>query len=391
MPPGRRGRVREVVLLFTRLGLTAFGGPAAHIAMMHDEVVTRRGWLPEQEFLDFIGAANMIPGPTSTELAIHVGRRRAGWPGLLLGGACFIVPAMLIVLGLAWAYVEYGATPEGEALLYGIAPVVIGIIAQALWKLGRTAVKDVPLALAGLAVLSLYLVGVNEIALIFGTGLVVMIVRNAVPVGGWRASAIAAPWIAPAPLLAAASNEVAVTMLRLFLTMLKIGAVLFGSGYVLFAFLRADLVERLGWLTERQLLDAVAVGQVTPGPLFTTATFVGYVLLGVPGALVATLGIFLPSFVFVAVTSPVIPRLRRSRWLGAALDGVNVAAVALMAGVTWQLGLEAIVDVPTAALAVLGGAVLVLWKPNAVWLVLAGGIAGLGLDALGLALVRAAV
>jgi chromate transporter len=377
----RGRRLLEIAGLFTRLGFTAFGGPAAHVAMMRDEVVVRRRWVGEQEFLDLVGATNMIPGPSSTELAIHLGRDRAGWPGLLLAGACFIVPATLIVLALAWAYVEYGSTPEGESLLYGIAPVVIAIVALALWKLGRTAVKDVPLAIAGVAVIALAFAGVNEIVLIFGTGLVVMVARNAVPVGGWRASAVV-PWLPWAPMFAAATAEVAVTYGRLFLTFLKIGAVLFGSGYVLFALLRSDFVDGLGWLSERQLLDAVAVGQLTPGPLFTTATFIGYVVLGVPGALVATLGIFLPSFAFVAATAPVIPRLRRSRWLGAALDGVNVAAVALMLHVTWQLGLDAIVDAPAAAIAVLSGAVLFFWKPNAVWLVLAGGAVGLIVDAL---------
>ncbi|HEX6331784.1 MAG TPA: chromate efflux transporter [Actinomycetota bacterium] len=384
MPPDadpKRGPLREVVLLFTRLGFTAFGGPAAHIALMHDEVVTRREWVGEQEFLDLIGATNMIPGPNSTELAIHLGRRRAGWRGLVLGGMCFIVPAMSIVLALAWAYVEYGATPEGEALLYGVYPVVIAVVAQALWSLGKTAVKDVPLALVGIAVLALYLAGVNEILLIFGTGLAVMLVRNAVPTAGWRVG-LFVPWLFPASAVAAASQDAAESYPRLFLTFLKIGSVLFGSGYVLLAFLRADFVERLGWLTQQQVLDAVAIGQVTPGPVFTTATFIGYVVLGVPGALLATLGIFLPSFVFVAITAPIIPRLRRSRWLGAALDGVNVAALALMAGVTWRLALDAIVDVPTAAIGVLAAAILFLWKPNAVWLILAGGIAGLAIDAL---------
>jgi chromate transporter len=384
MPPDpeRRRRLRELFLLFARLGFTAFGGPAAHTAMMHDEVVTRRRWLGEQEFLDLVGATNLIPGPNSTELAIHIGRRRAGWTGLLVAGACFIVPATLIVLALAWAYVEYGSTAQGEALLYGIAPVVIAIVAQALWKLGRTAMKDVPLALVAVAVIVLYFVGVNEIALIFGTGMAVMVFRNAVPDGGWRASAFA-PWLAwgPSPLLAVAP-DVAISHARLFFTFLKIGAVLYGSGYVLLAFLRADFVERLGWLTERQLLDAVAIGQFTPGPLFTTATFVGYLVLGVPGALLATLGIFLPSFALVAATGPLIPRIRRSRWLGAALDGVNVAALALMAGVTWQLGLEAVVDVPTAVLAVIAAAVLLRWNPNSAWLVMAGGVAGLVVQAL---------
>ncbi|MGZ8585981.1 MAG: chromate efflux transporter [Actinomycetota bacterium] len=380
-PPERRhGRLRELALLFTRLGFTAFGGPAAHIALMQDEVVARRRWVSEQEFLDLIGAANVIPGPTSTELAIHLGRTRAGWRGLLVAGACFIVPAMLIVLALAWAYVEYGATPEGEALLYGVAPVVIAIVANALWRLGRTAVKDAALALVGIAVVALYLAGVNELLLLFGAGLVVMLARNARPAGGWRAGAVA-PWLAPT-MLAAAATSVDASYARLFATFAKIGAVLFGSGYVLYAFLRADVVERLGWLTQQQLLDAVAIGQLTPGPLFTTATFVGYVVLGVPGALVATAGIFLPSFVFVALTAPVLPRIRASRWLGAALDGVNVAAVGLMAGVTWQLAADAIVDVPAAVLTVVAGAVLLRWRPNAAWLVLGGAVAGLAIEAL---------
>lgn len=374
------GRLAEVARLFSRLGFTAFGGPAAHIAYMQDEVVVRRRWVGEQEFLDLVGASNLIPGPTSTELAIHLGRRRAGWPGLLVAGACFIVPAVLIVLALAWAYVEYGSTPEGEAVLLGVGPVVVAIVVHALWRLGRTAVKDVTLAVLGVAVLVLYLVGVNELLLLFGAGLLVMLARNAIPSGGWRAHALVPPWQG-APWMLAVADEVAVTSVRLFFTFLKVGALLYGSGYVLFAFLRADFVERLGWLTERQLLDAVAIGQLTPGPLFTTATFVGYVLLGMPGALIATLGIFLPSFVFVAATAGAISRLRRSRWLGAALDGVNVAAVALMAGVAWQLGREAVVDVPTALLAVVALAVLLRWKPNAVWLVAGGAIAGLAIEA----------
>ncbi len=374
----RGGRLLEVARFFTRLGFTAFGGPAVHIAMMQDEVVTRRGWVSQQEFLDLVGAANMIPGPSSTELAIHLGRRRAGWAGLLLGGVCFIVPAVLIVLAIAWGYERYGTTREARAIMEGVAPVVIAIVVHAIWKLGSVAIKGVGVALAGAAALALYFVGVNAVILIFGTGLVVMLARNltAQPIRGL------VPWLAPVPLLVAATHEVAVSYGRLFLTFLKIGAVLFGSGYVLLAFLRADFVDQLGWLTHRQLLDAVAIGQVTPGPVFTTATFVGYLVLGVPGALVATLAIFLPSFGFVAVTAPAIGRLRRSRWLGAALDGVTAAAVALMVGVTWQLGLDAIVDVPTAAIAVLAGAVLFLWKPNTLWLIVAGTVAGLLLDAL---------
>jgi chromate transporter len=356
----RRARLRELAMLFSRLGATAFGGPAAHIAMMHDEVVERRHWLSDAEFLDLVGATNMIPGPNSTELAIYLGRRRAGWPGLLVAGISFIVPAMAIVLALAWAYVKYGATPQGEALIYGIAPVIIAIVVQALWKLGRTAVKDLFLAAVALAAFVLYLVGVNELVLVFGAGLVVMLVRNA-------------RRISPGLL--------SVGLPTLFLTFLKIGAVLYGSGYVLLAFLRADFVERLGWITERQLLDAVAIGQFTPGPLFTTATFVGYLVLGVRGALLATLAIFLPSFVLVAVTAPWIPRIRSSRWLGAALDGVNAGAVALMAGVTVQLLRDAVVDIPTAALALVAGVALFQFRINSVWLVSVGALAGLAIQA----------
>ena len=378
---GRRGHLLEVAGLFTRLGFTAFGGPAAHTAMMHDEVVTRRGWTSEREFLDLFAATNMIPGPNSTELAIHLGRRRAGVAGLLVAGACFIVPAMLIVLGLAWAYVEYGSTPEGRALLTDIAPVIIAIVAHALWKLGRTAVTDLFLGAVAIAVLILYFLRVNELALIFGAGAFVMLARNAGSLGSWRASTFA-PWAVSGSLGTVAAMVVEPTLLRLFLTFLKIGAVLYGSGYVLLAFLRADFVERLGWLTQQQLVDAVAIGQLTPGPLFTTATFVGYVVLGLPGALLATAAIFLPSFVLVAATAPLIPRMRASRWLGALLDGVSVAALALMGGVTWQLGLEAIVDVPTAAIGVLTGAALFLWRPNSAWLILAGGAAGLVIEAL---------
>ncbi len=377
---GRRGRLLEVARLFTRLGFTAFGGPAAHTAMMHDEVVTRRGWIHERELLDLIAAVNLIPGPNSTELAIHLGRRRAGAAGLILAGASFIVPASLIVLMLAWAYVEYGSTPGGQALLYGIGPVIVAIVVQALWRLGRTAVRGPLLAAVGLVSLVLSFLGVNELVLLFGAGLFVALTRNAGSIARLGSSAIA-PWGLSIPLLAAApAAEPA--LLRLFLTFLKIGAVLYGSGYVLLAFLRAGLVERLGWLTERQLVDAVAIGQLTPGPLFTTATFVGYVVLGLPAALLATAAIFLPSFVFVAATAPLIPRMRASRWLGALLDGVAVAALALMAAVTWRIALEAIVDVPTAALALLAGAALILWRPNSLWLVLAGGAAGLVIESL---------
>ena len=327
----------ELARLFLKLGATAFGGPAAHIAMMEDEVVRRRGWLSRDEFLDLLGATNLIPGPNSTEMAIHVGHRRAGWAGLLVAGVCFIVPATAIVWVLAWVYVRYGRLPQVAGLLYGVKPVIIAIVVQALWGLGRSALKTRALVLAGLASAALSFAGVNELALLFGAGLAMALAR-----GVARARALGVAFLPPLSTLglAAVATAQPFQLSTLFLVFLKVGAVLFGSGYVLLAFLRAELVVRLGWLSEGQLLDAVAVGQVTPGPVFTTATFVGYVLGGHAGAAAATAGIFLPAFLFVAVSGPLVPRLRRSAAAGAFLDGVNVASLALMAVVTLATRLE---------------------------------------------------
>jgi len=365
--------VKELAGLFLKLGLIAFGGPAAHIAMMREEVVHRRRWMSDQRFLDLLGATNLIPGPNSTEMAIHIGYARAGWPGLIVGGVCFIAPAVIIVLALAWAYVRYGTLPEAAAVLYGIKPVIIAIVAQALWGLGRTAVRTILLGMLGAATLTLYLLGVNEIALLAGGAVVTMLAVNASRMRAAQLPALLPLAMAPA---AQAAAVTAFSLSTLFLTFLKIGAVLYGSGYVLLAFLRGDFVVRLGWLTDRQLLDAVAVGQVTPGPVFTTATFVGYLLGGWGGALLATLGIFLPSFVFVAASHPFIARLRRSPWAAALLDGVNVAALALMAGVTWQLGRAAIVDWLTAAIAAASVIVLFRFRINSAWLIAGGALAG---------------
>jgi len=371
------GPLAEVVGVFLKLGIIGFGGPAAHIAMMRDEVVRRRRWVSDERFLDLLGMTNLIPGPNSTEMAIHLGYVRAGWPGLLLGGACFIVPAVAIVLTLAGLYVRYGTTPTATWVLYGVLPVIIAIVAQAMWALGRTAFKNGLLAMVGLAVLGLSLAGVNELALLFGGGVLVVLVRlarrRAVGVAAGAAAALGIPGAA---LGQAAAAGGAVTLGTMFLTFLKIGAVLYGSGYVLLAFLRNDFVHRLGWLTDRQLLDAIAVGQVTPGPVFTTATFIGYVLAGGPGALLATVAIFLPSFVFVALSHPLLPRIRGSRAAGAFLGGVNVAALGLMAAVMLQLALSAIVDGFTAALAVLAGALLILRRVNSAWLVAGAAAAG---------------
>ncbi|HRA68200.1 MAG TPA: chromate efflux transporter [Caldilinea sp.] len=368
-------RLTELAKLFTRLGFTAFGGPAAHIAMMHDEVVVRRQWLDEQHFLDMIGAVNLVPGPNSTEMALHIGSVRAGWRGLIVAGACFILPAVLIVLALAWAYVEYGATPQASALLYGIKPVIIAIVLQALIRLGQKAVHGPLLATAGIAVFALYLLGVNELVLLFGIGALVAVVTMARR--GLAGQAALLPLLSLGALTAAVEQAAAISLTQLFLVFLKIGALLYGSGYVLLAFLRNDLVVNLGWLTDQQLLDAVAIGQFTPGPVFTTATFVGYLVAGLPGAIVATLGIFLPAFCFVAVLNRMVPAMRRSPWSAALLDGVNVAALGLMAGVTWQLGRAAIFDWLTALLAIGAALVLFRFKINSAWLVLAGGVIGL--------------
>lgn len=377
-PPGR---LREVVLLFLKLGFTAFGGPAAHLGMMHDEVVKRRGWLTDQEFLDLIGATNLIPGPNSTEMAIHIGFLRAGWPGLILGGTAFIAPAMLIVLALAWAYTTYGQMPQAQWLLYGIKPVVIAIILQAIWNLGRKAARNLTLLAAGLIILALYwFLHVNEIALLFGSGAILMALGN---LGRLRAEGPRAVLVLP-PALGALAGSLATAasfnLPLLFLTFLKIGAVLYGSGYVLLAFLRADLVVNLHWLSDQQLLDAIAIGQVTPGPLFTSATFVGYILGGVPAALLATLGIFLPSFIFVAISNPLIPRIRSSPLVSSFLDGVNIAALSLMAAVTVQLGQASVVDLRTLLLGLLALVLLLRFRINATWLVAGGALAGIALS-----------
>lgn len=378
MKSTRSQALGEVATLFLKLGVTAFGGPAAHIALMHDEVVTRRQWLSDQEFLDLVGATNLIPGPNSTEMAIHIGFRRAGWAGLLVAGLCFIAPAMLIVLGLAWLYVRFGSTPQAGWLLYGVKPVVIAVIAQALWTLGRKAVKGPLLAAVGVAVAGLYFLGINEIALLAAGGLVVMTAVNLQRLRTLLASGLIAPLhLGLTSLAPAALAATPFTFATLFLTFLKIGAVLYGSGYVLLAFLRADFVVRLGWLTDQQLVDAIAIGQVTPGPVFTAATFIGYLLGGTPGALLATLGIFLPSFFFVAISNPLIPRIRSSTWLNSLLDGVNVASLGLMAAVTWQLGQSALVDPVTIVLGLVALVLLLRFRVNSTWLIAGGAIVGM--------------
>ena len=376
--------LREVAILFLKLGLIAFGGPAAHIALMRREVVERRRWLTEQQFLDLLGASNLIPGPTSTELAIYLGYARAGRMGLVMAGLLFILPAMLLVLAFAWAYVRYGSSPPAAALLYGIKPVIIAVIVQAIYALLRPAVKNWRLGLVVALALVLYLLGLNPLIPLFGLAVLVMLVENRARLTrrGRSGGATGAPVVVP-PLpvvpaaLGAAAGIAGFSMAVLFLTFLKIGATLYGSGYVLLAFLRDDFVHRLRWLTDRQILDAIAVGPFTPGPVFTTATFIGYLTGRWLGAIVATIGIFLPSFVFVAAVYPIVPRLRASPWTAAFLDGANAAALGLMTAVAWQLGMSSLIDPFTAALALVAAALLIRSQVNSAWLVLGGAVAGL--------------
>ncbi|HKV44634.1 MAG TPA: chromate efflux transporter [bacterium] len=358
--------------MFLKLGVIAFGGPAAHVAMMRREVVDRRGWIGDQEFLDLFGAANLIPGPSSTEMAIFLGYVRAGWPALILAGTLFILPAMLIVMALAWAYVRFGSLPQSEWVLYGIKPVIIAIIVQALWRLSKTALKDWLLGGLTIAVILLYVRGGNVVDLLVGAGAFIAIVHGARRRQLSQFIAAVPPAALGSPVAAGAPFSMPV----LFLTFLKIGAVTYGSGYVLLAFLRSDFVVHLHWLTDRQLIDAIAVGQLTPGPVFTTATFVGYLTGGLRGALLSTLGIFLPSFIFVALIYPLIPRVRRSPTARAFLDGVTAAALGLMAAVTWQLGRAAVIDVATAGMAVAALGVLLRSRVNSAWLVIGGALLG---------------
>lgn len=380
-----RTSLAELATLFLRLGATAFGGPAAHIAMMHDEVVNRRQWLTEERFLDLLGATNLIPGPNSTEMAIHVGWERRRWWGLLVAGLAFIAPAMLITGTLGWFYVRFGSLPAASWLLYGVKPVILGVVVQAIAGLAPKAARTTWLRILAGAAALLALLGVNELALLFGSGLLAVVLKRRGQDSRHDARLSFAPLL-PLAAGAGASTVHGMTLWSLFGVFLKIGSVLFGSGYVLLAFLRADLVERLGWLSEGQLLDAVAVGQVTPGPVFTTATFIGYLLGGTGGALVATAGIFLPAFVFVALSGPLVPKLRASPVAGAFLDGVNVASLSLMAVVTWQLGRAALIDVTTVLIAAVSAALLLRFKLNATWLVLGGGVAGWAVHAAGLPL-----
>lgn len=379
MSDRQKKRLGVVAAVFLKLGFTAFGGPAAAIAMMRQECVVRRGWLSEDDFLDFLGITNLVPGPNATELAIHIGYRRAGWPGLVTAGVCYILPAMLIVLGLAWGYVHFGALPALDGILYGIKPVVAAVLISALMGMLRPRRGNLPgLILVGLA-FAIYLFGAGPLWVLLGGGIILGFLeyfrehQGGLSLLGVGLSPVVGTLRA---LIAAGLQAAPFTLGRLLWVFLKAGALMYGSGYVLLAFIRQDLVENLGWLSDGELVDAIAIGQVTPGPLSTTATFVGYVMGGLPAALLATLAMFLPGFLFVAVTHPLLGRLRESSAGGGFLDGVTFAALGLMAGVTWQVGRAALVDPLTA---VVGTAALVLlWRMEVdpLWLILGGALVG---------------
>ncbi|NJL02923.1 MAG: chromate efflux transporter [Spirulinaceae cyanobacterium SM2_1_0] len=382
----------EIARLFLKLGVIGFGGPAAHIAMFETETVSRRGWLTSEHFLDLLGATNLIPGPNSTEMAMHVGYDRGGWPGLVVAGSCFILPAVALTGLLAWVYVEFSTLPAIAPLFYGIKPAVLAIIAGALWRLGQKAVKNRQLLLIALGVVPLLLWGLNEVLAILIGGLVGALWLRwrrgqasdrpaQLVVTGLNLSAATQGGSTVAALAQAAATTAATVtppLWQLGLVFLKIGAVLFGSGYVLIAFLEGEVIAR-NWLTQQQLLDAIAMGQFTPGPVLSTATFIGYLVAGWPGAVVATVGIFLPSFGFVAALNPLIPRLRRSAWAAAFLDAVNVSAVALMAVVTVQLALVTLLrplDGLAIAITLLAAIALFRFRLSAIWLVVGGAVLG---------------
>lgn len=356
----------EIAFVFLRLGLFAFGGPAAHIAMMEDEIVTRRRWVSKERFVDMLGFTNLIPGPNSTEMTILLGHARGGRPGLFIAGTCFILPAMLIVLVFAMLYQAYGTLPAVNSILDGIKPVIIAVVAQALYRLARTVLKRADAIAIALAVLAASLLGVTEIPLLLAAGAALLIIRRLQASGGDRKGRSGPRLRAVEPM----------SLGLLFLVFLKIGSVLYGSGYVLLAFLQTEFIDRYGVLTSQQLIDAVAVGQFTPGPVFTTATFIGYVIRGVPGAILATVGIFLPAFLLILFLHPLIDRMRASRTVSQILDGVNAASIALMAAVLLQLGQAALVSWPTVLIFLVSVALLIRFKVNSTWLILGGGLVG---------------
>lgn len=368
--------MRELALLFAKLGTIAFGGPAAHIAMMEEEVVKRRQWLTHDHFLDLLGATNLIPGPNSTEMAIHIGYLRAGWKGLVVAGACFILPAVTITLVFAHLYVAYGSLPQVGVFTAGIRAAIIAVIAGAVFRLGKPVIRKPFMVFTGCAVAVLHLLGVDEILLLFAAGAAGFLWSYIRHRGNPLAAMIGLPVLLGFPAVGAATSAGGATLTGLALFFLKIGAILYGSGYVLVAFLQGGLVDARGWLTQAQLLDAVAVGQFTPGPVLSTATFIGFVLLGLPGAGIATAGIFLPSFIFVAIISPFVPRLRKSKQMSGFLDGVNAASLGLMLAMTILLGIASLTSPPLWVIFLTAATVSFVRNVNAAWIVVGGAALG---------------
>jgi chromate transporter len=391
--------LKELAGIFLKLGVTGFGGPAAHIAMMEGEIVRRRRWITREYFLDLVGATNLIPGPNSTEMAIHIGYVRAGWSGLAVAGISFILPAVVITAAFAWAYVKFGSLPTIIPFFYGIKPAVLAVIFFAVWRLGRTAVKSWRLFVIGLFVTLASLLKMNEVAVLLLGGVIGMFWLRLPPRRGYpllleitagMSTAIGTifhntgtSWGMVSRMAIGFSGPIGFSLLKLGLFFLKVGAVLFGSGYVLVAFLEGGLVHDYGWLTQQQLLDAIAIGQFTPGPVLSAATFIGYLILGVPGAVVSTVAIFLPSFFFVAALSPIVPRLRQSAWASAFLDAVNVGSVALMLAVVVKLSQTTLSGLPAWLIALAALGVSFQWKVNATWLILGGAAVGWVLSVFG--------
>ncbi len=363
-------RLKELTQVFLKLGFTAFGGPAAHIAMMQQEVVTKRQWMSEQHFLDLIGATNLIPGPNSTEMAIHVGQDRARWKGLLIAGLCFILPAVSITLFFAWLYQQYGQLPEVQPFIYGIKPAIIAVILAAIYPLAKKSLKNLQLWAIGFSVLLLSLYGINEVFLLFGAGILAMAIHF---INQQRTAGL----FIPITLLQISDSEVvSAKNLNLFLVFLKIGAILYGSGYVLFAFLDAELVAT-GLLSRQQLIDAIAVGQFTPGPVFSSVTFIGYQINGLSGALISTLAIFMPSFIFVALLHPLMKKMRSSKLLSVFLDAVNVASVAIIITVCYEMAKDSIADWRTVVIGIISSLIVFKFrKINSAFVVIGGGILG---------------
>lgn len=372
-------RLTDIAINFLKLGVISFGGPAAHIALMEDEFVNRRQWLTREHFLDLLGATNLIPGPNSTEMAIHIGYTYGGFLGLIIAGICFTLPAVIITGILAAIYLQFGDLPQIAPLLYGIKPAVLVVILDALWRLGKKAVKSRELLLIGLGVAVLLFAGINEvIALLLGgvLGMIWLVTRLNQTLQMLTTAVVLQGAIATQT---ASNNSVTPTLTQLGLFFLKIGSVLFGGGYVLIAFLEGELVGQYHWLTKQQLLDAIAIGQFTPGPVLSTATFIGYLILGIPGAIVATVGIFLPSFIFVAALNPLVPKMRKSKWTAAFLDAVNVSSVALMLVVTITLAQATLFqpfDLVALAIALIAGILVFRYRLNTAWIVLGAALLG---------------